>query len=183
MTEPNKSQTAKPASKEEIVVVEYDLDWPHQFDLEAARVSAALGDLLLKIEHVGSTSVSGLAGKPIIDLMVGVRSLSVGEAAVPQLEAAGYRYKGEYGLPGRLFFEKGSPRTHHLHIVIPDGEFWQNLILFRNYLRAHPEEAARYAALKRNLATRHRHSRAQYTSGKSKYILSVLEKARHEHTG
>lgn len=167
---------------DEVIIVEYDPRWPILFEQEAAQIWQVLGkDLVVAIEHIGSTAVPGLAAKPIIDLMVGVNSLLIARAAVPLLETIGYVYWRENPHPGRMFFVKGMPpfgvqRTHHLHIVEAYGEFWQRL-LFRDYLRSHPLEAQRYEALKRDLAKRFHSDRESYTNGKSEYIQSVMEKA------
>jgi len=167
-----------------IVLVEYDSRWPGVFEAEAARVRAALGgDSVVAVEHIGSTAVPGLAAKPIIDLLVGVTSLGCGGEVTPALEAIGYEAQGEFGIPGRLFFEKrgvGAVRTHHLHMAEPGGEFWTEELLFRDYLRAHPDEARAYERLKRDRARRFRFQRAEYTASKTDYILDVLEKARAE---
>jgi GrpB-like predicted nucleotidyltransferase (UPF0157 family) len=170
---------------DEVIIVESNPLWPILFEQEAARIWQVLGnDIVVAIEHIGSTAVPGLAAKPIIDLMVGVNSPEIAPTVVPLLEAIGYVYWRENPHPERMFFVKGMPpfgvqRTHHLHIVEVYGEFWQRL-LFRDYLRSHPEEAQRYEALKRDLAKRFHTDRESYTNGKSEYIESVMEKARRE---
>lgn len=169
---------------DEVTIVEYNPSWSLLFEQEAANIRQVLGNLVLTIEHIGSTAVPGLAAKPIIDLMVGVRSLADGQQAVPALEALGYVYWREDPRPGRMFFVKGMPpfglqRTHHVHVVEAYGEFWERL-LFRDYLRRHPDEAQRYEALKRDLAARFRTDRDSYTNGKSEYIHKVMEQARRE---
>ena len=102
--------------------------------------------------------------------------------AVGRLDALGYAFWWDNPKTDRLFFVKGLPpsapqRTHHIHMTEIDGEMWQRLI-FRDYLRAHPDEAARYAALKHDLATRHSQDREAYTDAKSDYVDGVLAKAR-----
>jgi GrpB-like predicted nucleotidyltransferase (UPF0157 family) len=171
---------------DEVTIVEYNPSWSLLFEQEAANIRQVLGNLVLTIEHIGSTAVPGLAAKPIIDLMVGVRSLADGQQAVPALEALGYVYWREDPRPGRMFFVKGMPpfglqRTHHVHVVEAYEEFWERL-LFRDYLRRHPDEAQRYEALKRDLAARFRTDRDSYTNGKSEYIHKVMEQARREQT-
>jgi len=171
---------------DEVTIVEYNPSWSLLFEQEAANIRQVLGNLVLTIEHIGSTAVPGLAAKPIIDLMVGVRSLADGQQAVPALEALGYVYWREDPRPGRMFFVKGMPpfglqRTHHVHVVEAYEEFWERL-LFRDYLRRHPDEAQRYEALKRDLAARFRTDRESYTNGKSEYIHKVMEQARREQT-
>ncbi len=177
---------------DEIALVEYDLSWPEQFAQEAVRVRAALGsDLVVAVEHFGSTAVPGLSAKPIIDLLVGVRSVAEArEAAIPKLESLGYAFWYDNPNPAHLFFVKGlppnGPRTHHLHMVEPgtfrDPKneaflFWDRL-LFRDYLRAHPDEARRYEAVKRDLAARFPDDREAYTDGKAEYVYGVMQKVR-----
>ena len=175
---------------DEIVITDYDPAWPAQFAEEAQRIGAALGDSVAVIEHFGSTAVPGLSAKPIIDLLVAVRSLPEARArAVPALEALGYAYWRDDPAPDRLFFVKGlvpGPRTHHVHIVDLSvshdprlGEFtFADRLLFRDYLRANPDEAACYAALKRDLAAQFSEDREAYTGGKTEYVDRIMQKAR-----
>ena len=176
---------------DKIAIAEYDLRWPEQFAEEAVRVQTALGDTVAAIEHFGSTAVPGLAAKPVIDLLVAVRSLPDARAqAIPALEALGYACWADDPSPDRLFFVKSlppnGPRTHHVHVVDLSvsrdprlGEFtFADRLLFRDYLRTHPEEAERYAALKRNLSAQFTEDREAYTQGKTDYVYSVMQKAR-----
>ena len=165
---------------DEVIIANYDPQWPDLFAQEAEAIRQTVGEALVAIEHVGSTSVPGLVAKPIIDILVGVTTLAAGEQAVPALEALGYQYRGENGIRGRLFFCKGSVqyhRTHHLHMVEMGHEQWASMMAFRNYLRAHPEEARRYEALKRDLAIKFRHNRQAYTDGKENFVKAILEEA------
>lgn len=138
---------------DEVVITEYNPNWVFLFEQESARIQAILGgNLITRIEHFGSTAVPGLAAKPIIDLLVGVRSLAEAkQVAVSQLEQLGYVYWLDNPDPQRMFFVKGlppnSPRTHHIHMVEPDSPLWKRLI-FRDYLCNHPDEAERYTRLK-----------------------------------
>jgi NAD-dependent deacetylase len=135
-------------------VVDYDPRWPELYEREARRVRRALGQPVVELEHMGSTAVPGLAGKPVIDISVGLRDLHLDEDQIGAMEALGYQYLGEYGLPGRLFFRKdeNGRRTHHVHAVEFEDEHWHRHRAFRDYLRAHPKEVERYAAEKRSLA-------------------------------
>ncbi len=167
---------------DDIVLVPYDPHWSALFQKEAARVRHLLGDLVTLIEHIGSTAVPGLPAKPIIDLLVGVRSLDEArQRAVPVLESVGYSYWRDNPNKERMFLVKGlppnGPRTHHIHIVEPASTEWERL-LFRDYLRAHADEAQRYANLKRDLAAQFPGNREAYTDGKSAYIAAVMAKAR-----
>ena len=166
---------------DEIVIVDRDCDWKLLFQQEAELVKEVLDrNLITRIEHFGSTAVLGLAAKPIIDLLVGVNSLKQAKlTAISPLESLGYAYWQDNRDPQRMFFVKGlppnSPRTHHIHMVEPNSVMWERL-LFRDYLRQHPEEAAGYAKLKRKLAKRFRYDREAYTQGKTEYIKSVMNK-------
>lgn len=166
-----------------MVIVDYDPRWPELFAEEAERLRQAMGEGLAAVEHVGSTSIPGLSAKPVIDILVGVRALGEGEQAVPALNALGYECRGENGIPGRLFFRKGlvqGRRTHHLHMVEPGHEQWVSMLLFRDHLRAHPDEARRYEALKHDLARQFRDNRRAYTDGKAEFVRAALEKAQDE---
>ncbi|MDZ8094027.1 MAG: GrpB family protein [Nostoc sp. DedQUE05] len=173
---------------DEVNIVEYDPRWATLFTEEAEWIWQALGnDLVVEIEHIGSTAVPGMAAKPVIDIMVGVRSLVNAKSAILALESLGYVYWRENPRPGQMFFVKGMPpygkqRTHHVHIVEIDSEFWERK-LFCDYLRKHPEEAKRYEVLKRDLAASFRSDREAYTNGKNDYIRAVMVKARNEDMG
>lgn len=166
----------------QVVIAEYDPCWPFVYQEEEVRILDAIGHRLVAIEHMGSTSVPGLAAKPIIDIMAAIDSLANAQECVIPLLGLGYEYGPEVEdtIPERRYFRKGprGARTHHLHMVEIGSDFWARNLLFRDYLRAHPDEASRYAQLKKELAARYRNDRAGYTDAKGPYITSVLEKAR-----
>jgi GrpB-like predicted nucleotidyltransferase (UPF0157 family) len=164
---------------DEITLVEYQSTWPGLFETERCLLFSAIGP----IEHIGSTAVPGLAAKPILDMMAGLRTLPLGREAIAALSALGYEHLGENGIPGRHFFRKGMPRTHHLHVVQDGSDFWRNHLLFRDYLRGHPEEADAYGRLKRALGERFRADRDAYSNSKTPYIEAVLRKALNARTG
>lgn len=162
----------------EVEITAYDPSWPEIYAGEAQVIRQALGDVLVGIEHVGSTAIPGLAAKPVIDIVVSVMPPLTG--AVPTLEALGYDCRGENGIPGRLFFRKGLiefKRTHHLNLIEAGHEQWESLLLFRDYLRSQPGDARRYEELKHALAGKFRDNRAAYTKGKAEFIQAVLAKA------
>ncbi len=179
---------------DEIALVEYDPRWPELFAVEAARIRAALGEgMVVAVEHFGSTAVPGLSAKPVIDILVGVRSVAEARAqAVPALESLGYAFWYDNPNPAHLFFVRGlppnGPRTHHVHMIEPetfrdpknDGFLFWDRLLFRDYLRAHPDEARRYEAVKRDLAARFPDDREAYTDGKTGYVSGVMQKARED---
>ncbi|WP_338688533.1 GrpB family protein [Bradyrhizobium sp. 26S5] len=165
-----------------IVVSAYDPNWPALFDQERARIQAALGGLALAVEHIGSTAVPGLPSKPIIDLLVGVLDLDGAQHRyVEPMATLGYTYMPQYEswLPGELFFRKGPPGpwTHHVHVMPLSHPRWQQLILFRDYLRAHPEAARAYADVKRVLACTSRDDIAAYRNGKSAFVEATTARA------
>jgi GrpB-like predicted nucleotidyltransferase (UPF0157 family) len=162
-----------------VVIVDYDRHWLDLYAEEKTLILGAIGRWLVAIEHIGSTSVRGLAAKPIIDIMVGVRSLDDAQHCIAPLATVGYVFKPDDTMPARRYFNKGPQSDHHhLHMVEEGGHIWQNQLLFRDYLRAHPETAAEYAALKRGLAGRFGADREGYTEAKTEFIQSVLRAAR-----
>jgi GrpB-like predicted nucleotidyltransferase (UPF0157 family) len=165
---------------DDVEIVPYDPAWPVQFAAEAARLCAVLDPaLVLGIEHFGSTAIPGLAAKPIIDILVAVRSLAQAKATmIEPIIALGYVYWPDNPKSDRMFFVKGMPpygerRTHHVHITEPGGEMWQRRLAFRDHLRANPAEASRYEALKRNLAAQFPADRERYTDAKTEYVEGV----------
>ena len=163
-----------------VSIAAYDPVWPEAYERERAAILGALGDLASAVEHVGSTAVPGLGAKPIIDMMVGLRELADHARCVAPLQSLGYEHKGEYGIPGRHYFRKpvSGSRTHQVHMVERGSDFWARPLLFRDYLRANPDEAAAYDRLKRELAARFGADLEGYTEAKTDFIRSAEAKAR-----
>ncbi len=151
--------------------------WQKRYRAENRRLRNYIGHSRCLIEHIGSTAVPGLDAKPIIDMAMMIPSLSRLPLWIKRLEKTGYTYKGEYRLSGRHFFTRGSPVTHHLHLVTKGSEHWTNWILFRDYLRQHPEEAEKYNQLKKALAQKYPHNREAYTKAKTPLVSRLLAKA------
>jgi GrpB-like predicted nucleotidyltransferase (UPF0157 family) len=154
------------------------------YQAEAECVLSVLpAGLVRAIEHFGSTAIPGLAAKPIIDILVAVRSVpEAREVAVSPLESLGYAFWADNPKRDCLFFVKGLPpraphRTHHVHMTELDSEMWERL-LFRDYLRTHPEAASRYEALKFELMDRYRDDREAYSDAKSAYVEEIMLLAR-----
>ena len=166
---------------EAIIVVEYEPKWPKVFEELHDRVAVALGDLAVAIEHIGSTSVPGLAAKPIIDMDVVAPSTAHIPAVIEQLATLGYVHEGDCGIPGREAFTcpPNTPR-HHLYVCARDSEEYRRHLLFRDYLRAHPEEAQAYSALKRSSARRFQNDRSAYTKAKTAFVEERLRRAAKE---
>jgi GrpB-like predicted nucleotidyltransferase (UPF0157 family) len=167
---------------DQIIIVPYDPAWPALYAAEAPLVRAALpADLVIAIEHFGSTAIPGLAAKPVIDILVAVRSIAEArERAVAPLTRLGYAFWADNPKRDRLFFVKGLPpaprRTHHVHMTEPEGEVWRRL-RFRDHLRAHPEAREAYLALKLDLARRFPEDREAYTEGKQGFVDEIMRQA------
>jgi GrpB-like predicted nucleotidyltransferase (UPF0157 family) len=130
---------------DQVEIVPYDPRWPILFDEEAKRLRAILDpSLIVGLEHFGSTAIPGLSAKPIIDILIAVRSLAEAQATfVEALQGLEYVYWADNPRKDRMFFVKGMPpfgtgRSHHVHVTEPGGEMWQRLA-FRDYLRADRE--------------------------------------------
>jgi GrpB-like predicted nucleotidyltransferase (UPF0157 family) len=154
---------------------DYSADWPSAFEQEAKRLRTLLSDDLIAVHHIGSTSVPGLAAKPIIDLLPLVHSLAVVDERTPLLCDAGYRAWGEYGLPGRRYFTKdrGEARTHNIHIYQFDDPSVERHLAFCSYLRQHEPVRREYEALKRTVYARHSADIEAYSAGKDAWIKRI----------
>ncbi|WP_448552844.1 GrpB family protein [Thalassotalea montiporae] len=165
-----------------IEIVDYDARWPQLFSVEKQHIERIVSHWLCgTIEHVGSTSIVGLTAKPVIDIMVGVKSLNHAQDAIQVLVDSGYCYY-PYKPEVMHWFCKPSPeiRTHHLHLVPYQSPLWHERTLFRDYLRAHQSVAIEYAKLKRQLAIQYPEDRERYTQGKWQFIEQVLRRAQEE---
>jgi GrpB-like predicted nucleotidyltransferase (UPF0157 family) len=167
--------------REPVVVVPYDPAWPEASARVRTRIAGVLGDVVLGIEHVGSTAVPGLDAKPIIDIDAVVRPEQDLAVVVERLATLGYRHLGDLGIIGREAFRAPAdddlPR-HHLYVCPAGSPVLNAHLLLRDELRADPALAAEYGALKRALAERHRDDRDAYTEGKTRFITGVLLRAR-----
>lgn len=161
-----------------IVVVPYDPDWPRRFEAERALLERVLVPWLDGgIHHIGATSVPGLAAKPILDMMVGVRDFDEARASFLPLRDQSYVYAPHR--PGIAHhFCKPSVRlpemTHNLHLTEPGSDLWRERLAFRDALRADGALVAEYEALKLRLARDHRKDPAAYTAGKRAFVACVL---------
>jgi GrpB-like predicted nucleotidyltransferase (UPF0157 family) len=164
-----------------ITLVEYDPDWPREFERESGLLLRSLGDSVTKIEHIGSTSVPSLVSKPIIDIMVGLRDFSEAGSLVPKIVNIGYTYFPEFEdvMPFRRFFKKfiHDTATHHIHMVEIGGEFWLRHLLFRDRLRSDPATAAEYASLKKELAKRDWKVSNDFAEAKTEFIKRIEAEA------
>jgi GrpB-like predicted nucleotidyltransferase (UPF0157 family) len=164
---------------------EYEASWPQLYETEKILVLGQIGEHLLAIEHIGSTSVPGLSAKPIIDMLLGVETLDQADACLEPLQQLGYEYLPERTAftRARRFLRKyspGEPVGYHLHLLQPGNPYWKVLLAFRNYLRHHPATAHRYGVLKQQLAEQFPADRLAYLHGKADFIHAVLQGAQQE---
>jgi len=136
-------------------VVDYDPNWKKTFETERALLTKAIGINAVKIEHIGSTSVIGLAAKPVIDILIEVTNLKELDTANENLKALGYKIKGENGISGRRYYQKGgNQRTHHIHAFQTNDLHLDRHRAFKEYLIAHPTIATEYAAIKKQAVSK-----------------------------
>lgn len=160
-----------------IEVVDYDSAWPARYEQMRARLAAALGPVAVRIDHVGSTAVPGLAAKPVIDIQVSVPDVADVVPFKGAIEAQGFEERGIE--TGHHYFRPppALPRDYQVHVCTVGSEWERRHLLFRDYLRSHPETTAEYAALKRDLATHYTWDRIGYNDAKGPFIERVLSRA------
>ncbi|MGC1210475.1 MAG: GrpB family protein [Micromonospora sp.] len=163
---------------------DYDPGWPALYADDAKLLTDALAPDLVAIEHIGSTSVPGMAAKPVIDIIAAVADYGRFPSLVQRLGSVGYVYtpESEADDPDRRVFRKGPEdisqlRTHHLHLTTRGSRYWHRMIAFRDHLRRYPEDAAAYVDLKRGLAATHAADPAAYTAAKHDFVAAIEEKA------
>jgi GrpB-like predicted nucleotidyltransferase (UPF0157 family) len=163
---------------QEIVVADYDPIWPHWFESAAFRIREALGDKVLQLDHVGSTSVRGLPAKPLIDINMAVADTTDEDAYVPPLEAIGYelRVREPDWYEHRLL--RGFDPPVNLHVFNPGCEELDRTLLFRDWLRTHEDDRELYARTKRELSKKKWKYVQNYADAKSEVIQEILLRAR-----
>ena len=163
-----------------VEVLDYQTEWPLLFEKEKKVLHQLFQENSHVVFHIGSTAVPGLAAKPIIDLMPVVYNMHQADALNEEMEQLGYVVKGENGLPGRRYFEKGGDyRTHHVHLFqIGNQEIIRHLA-FRDYLRAHPKEAQIYGQLKKENALQYPNDIAAYIESKMTVVKEIEQLALH----
>jgi GrpB-like predicted nucleotidyltransferase (UPF0157 family) len=166
---------------EPVEITDYDPRYEGRYRAERDRVRLGLATASLKFEHIGSTAVPGLAGKPVVDLMLGASPpvWAALEELRPRVVALGYEDLGEAGVPGRISFRKRTAlRAFNLALVEEGGAHWRDNLSLRDYLRAHPEEAARYAEAKRAAIAGGATTLLAYSAARTNVLTALVEKAR-----
>jgi GrpB-like predicted nucleotidyltransferase (UPF0157 family) len=161
-----------------IEIHEYSEEWPKLFQALGARLRKALGDVALRIDHIGSTSIRGLAAKPIIDVQISVEKLEPVDPFRISLEHLGFVWRqNNPELTKRYFREKPGERRTHIHVRRAGSWSEQFALLFRDYLREHVEDQRRYERFKRELAEKYRNDRMKYTDGKNPVFWEIMFRA------
>ncbi|CAH1222161.1 hypothetical protein PAECIP111891_05298 [Paenibacillus allorhizoplanae] len=161
-----------------LIVREYDPSWVQLFQQLRDFVLPVLSEFVVAIEHVGSTSVPGLAAKPIVDMDVVVSTQSDVLNAIQRLAKIGYVHEGDLGTTGReAFIPPTNIIWHHLYVCTMENSEYKRHILFRDYLRIHPEDAKQYGDLKLELAQRFQNDRLAYTEAKGEFVREILQRA------
>ena len=168
-----------------ITVVNYDPEWPSKYVRERDYITEILKDNCIAVYHIGSTSVPGLAAKPIIDIMAVVRSLEEVDTVADKFAEIGYEYLGEFGIKGRRYLRKGGEeRTHQIHIFQADD--WNNIgrhLAFRDYMRTHEKERNEYAKIKKDLAQEFPYDIDGYCDGKENFVREAEKRALAQYDG
>ena len=161
-----------------IEVAPYNPDWANEYEQEKYRLVDVLGDVILEIHHIGSTSVKGLAAKPVIDIIIESDSLEKLDAASSHFENLGYEVMGEFGITGRRYYRKGDDdRTHQIHAFKVGDPNIHRHIAFRNYLAVHPDIMREYQELKLKLAKACNNDIDAYCDGKDSFVKNHEAKA------
>ena len=164
-----------------VVVVDYDPQWPTLYEEEKRLILEVVGHKVLAVEHIGSTAVPGLGAKSIIDIMAGVEQAADADECVLLLQDIGYdAVTPQPETPDWYYCLGKSPHSvgYHLHLVRFGSDHWEKHLLFRDYLRTHPDVAQQYYEIKKKLAAKHRSDRPAYTEAKTSFIETVIAPAR-----
>jgi GrpB-like predicted nucleotidyltransferase (UPF0157 family) len=164
---------------ERIRVTAYDPEWPLAFAAERERLLGSLGDAALRIDHIGSTAVPGMAAKPVIDIQISLRDLDDEDSYLPAVESLGYEVTGSLKEDHRfaLLRDGSGRRAVHLHLCRAGGEWESRHLVLRDYLRTHPVIAREYGSLKETLAEDHRDDRQGYLAAKAPHLDRLNEAA------
>lgn len=161
-----------------VEVVPPDPAWTRTFEEEAGQITAALGDEVVAVHHIGSTAIPGISAKPIVDLLVEVRRIEAVDDLSGAMSERGYEAWGEYGLPGRRYFDKrGNRHICHVHTYQRGNPEVERHLAFRDYMTSHPEEAEAYGRLKEDLARKYPTDIEAYMDGKDAFIKETERKA------
>ncbi|AWE07648.1 hypothetical protein DCE79_09750 [Lysinibacillus sp. 2017] len=160
-----------------IRLTDYSAHWSQMFQIEAEFLKTIFGEEIIKCEHFGSTSVHGMKAKPVIDMMCIVKSIEKVDLFNNHMKDLGYDVAWEWGITGRRLFRKGGEnRTHHIHFYQLDNPEIKRHLIFRDYLRSHPQEVTKYSCFKEELAQRY-DSTSHYSPAKKRFVSDMEQKA------
>jgi GrpB-like predicted nucleotidyltransferase (UPF0157 family) len=164
----------------EVSVVPFDPNWNDQFQLESKILKEIFGDLIIQIHHIGSTAIKGIYSKPILDLMPEVEDINRVDGYDEKMIKKGYLPKGEFGIPERRFFIKGTELNHflHIHMFEKGNPEIERHLLFRDYLNHYSDVAKEYSELKIQLAKENRFDIFGYMDGKDAFIKEIDKKTK-----
>ncbi|MDD3797200.1 MAG: GrpB family protein [Lachnospiraceae bacterium] len=162
-----------------VIVADYNAAWEQEYFKEEQLIKQILKENCVEVYHIGSTSVPGLAAKPIIDILPVVKSLQAVDKVSGEFEKAGYEYLGEFGLTGRRYLRKGGDeRTHQIHIFAEtDRSNIERHVAFRDYMRTHADDRNKYSELKKELASKYPYDIERYCEGKDFFVKDIEAKA------
>lgn len=166
-----------------VELVDYDEKWNEEYKTEEELLKSVLADRIIEIHHIGSTSIKGLKAKPVIDILVVIKSLGEIPEIETMLKSYDYENRGQQGVSDRYFFVKGpeDARSHYVHFVEPNSNTYYNQVYFKKYLIEHPEYIKKYCDLKQELANKYADERPKYTKGKNDFITNVIKLAKEEY--
>jgi len=169
-----------------IQMVPHNPEWRQAFRQEAEQIAAALDEDVVTVHHMGSTAIPGIYAKPVLDMLLVVRSVEALDEKQSEIEALGYEARGEYGIPGRRFYRRDNSqgdRTHQVHAFEVGSPQITRHLAFRDYMIAHPKAAQEYSDLKRELAAKHPSDIEAYMDGKDAFIQEIDRQAASEPAG
>ena len=168
--------------RHKVKLVPHDPQWAVLYDTEEKKLWALLDDNVVDIQHVGSTSIPGIVAKPLMSILITVKSLSVAKNWAGVLSKEDYHIREED--ERHLLYAKGpdDKRSYHLHVAPAGSEYAEITVLFRDYLKTHPEIAGKYETVKKELAKKYAHNRVEYGRNKAGFIMEVVEKAKEDKT-
>lgn len=161
---------------------DFNENWAKLYQDEADFLRTIFTDEIVRFEHFGSTSIPGLQAKPVIDMMCIVKDINNVDLHNDKMNQLGYDVAGDWGIPGRRLFRKGGEeRTHHIHFYQTDNPQIERHLIFRDYLRCHPEEVARYSQFKEELAERFENT-SEYSPAKKTFVMEMEQLALSWHS-
>ncbi|WP_078380645.1 GrpB family protein [Sutcliffiella halmapala] len=158
-------------------LTDFSEKWVQLYEEEVQVLTSIFGEEIIRFEHFGSTAVPGLKAKPVIDMMCIVKDIEKIDSFNEKMVSLGYDVAGDWGIAGRRLFRKGGEeRTHHIHFYEIDNPHINRHLIFRDYLRFHPEEVARYSSFKEDLAQRFVHT-SEYSPAKRTFVKEMEQQA------